>query len=145
MSLRATLAAAVARCIPQYTQPATSGACGATGDATAVQLTAANPYAARERHATIGATPMQPRLIEGATDHQKLHVAFASTRNTQPGPMTVHRLASDLMAAALHACDRHSDDPIARDHMRADVLRTPPELMPDLLEHFRTAYPKGTP
>lgn len=50
------------------------------------------------------------------------------------------RITHELMQAAMRACDAHGDGPEAREAMRADVLGTPPELRPGLLDHFRENY-----
>lgn len=48
--------------------------------------------------------------------------------------------ASDLLQAAMRACDRWGDGPAARDQMRQDVLSTPHHLRQDLLQHFNKEY-----
>ena len=50
-------------------------------------------------------------------------------------------LTTELLAAAMRACDAHGDGPEAREQMRLDCLETPPQLRADLLQHFRDVYP----
>lgn len=52
------------------------------------------------------------------------------------------RITHQLLWAAMVACDYHGDGPEAREQMRQDCLNTPPHLRADLLEHFRSTYPK---
>lgn len=47
---------------------------------------------------------------------------------------------TELMAAAMLACDRWGDSQHARGEMRAQVLQTPTHLKGDLLDHFRAVY-----
>lgn len=149
MSLRNSLRLAVAGCTPQEMQHATLPGNHATRDAPEVQQHPANPRHIRVSGATGCATPVQQPEYHDATrgdSGEKLHVAFAGTCNTQPGSLTAHRLAGDLMAAAMRACDRHGDDYHAREQMRADCLATPPHQRADLLDHFQKTYPaKGKP
>lgn len=144
MKLRAALSVAVARCVPQYMQHATSTADDATADATGVQRPRTIACNATVLDATAGATPMQLASCTGATDMPELRVALANTCNTQPGPLTVHRLFADLMEAAMHACDVHGDSEQARSDMRADIEATPPHLRADLLAYFSATY-RGNP
>lgn len=55
------------------------------------------------------------------------------------------RQTSELLTAAMRACDAWSDSPAARDQMRREVLETPPHLRADLRELFLNTYPKGNP
>jgi len=57
------------------------------------------------------------------------------------------RITSELLTAAMHACNHWGDGPAAREQMRRDCLNTPPHLRADLLAHFRTTYPitRGQP
>ena len=144
MSLRNSLKTAVARCTPLQMQHATFEENHATGHATAMQLTTANPHEIKVSGATGYATPMQLGFATDATQAnsgEKLHVAFASTCNTQPGPLTAHRLTADLLKAAMRVCDRHGDGKAAREAMRRDCLDTPLHLQADLLDHFRKDTP----
>lgn len=139
MSLRTALQTAVARCAPLETQHATFTGNSATCTATATQQTPANPHEIRVSYATAGATPTQQGAATGATradSGEKLRVAFASTRNTQLGSLTAHRVTADLLKAAMRACDHYGDGPAARELMRADCLATPAHLQQDLLDHF---------
>jgi len=140
MSLRDTLKATVARCVPLDAQLATSQDSNATGTATPAQQPPAIPHGIRIHAATAIATAMQQGRKESATQAdsgEKLRVAFASTRNTQQGALTAHRMAKELIAAAMKVCDRHGDNQAAREEMRRDVLATPPHLRQDLLDHLR--------
>ena len=49
--------------------------------------------------------------------------------------------ASDLVRAAMRACDHWNDTPAAREEMRRDCLATPADLRSDLIDHFRETYP----
>ncbi len=51
-----------------------------------------------------------------------------------------HTLSADLMAAAMHACDKWGDSPAARQQMRLDVLATSKDLRQDLRDHFDQTY-----
>lgn len=48
--------------------------------------------------------------------------------------------ASELIAAAMRACDHHGDGPEARDQMGADCIATPTQKQADLLAHFIQTY-----
>ena len=159
MGLRSTLLKTVARCTPQPMQHATFDKNRATSIATAVQQTPAIPNGIRANAATAIATAMQQVQKSSATTLQqlpskvaplpateeKLHVAFASTRNTQLGGLTRHRLEKDLLAVAMSVCDLHGDSEVAREDMRRECMATPDELKPDLLEHFRFVNPQSRP
>lgn len=148
MSLRNALKSAVARCTPLKMQHATFQGNHATSHATAVQPMLANPHGIRLSSATAHATAVQQPESHDATradSGEKLHVAFASTCNTQPGPLTAHRVTADLIHAAMLACDHFGDGPEAREQMRADCLATPPHLQAELLSHFKQTYPESKP
>ena len=51
-------------------------------------------------------------------------------------------LLEELLAEADQACDHWGDGPEARAQMREDVMAVAKHQWRDLLEHFRTAYPK---
>ena len=141
MSLRDTLKATVARCVPLDAQRATSQDANATGTATPAQQPPAIPHGIRIHAATAIATAMQPGRKESATradSGEKLRVAFASTRNTQQGALTAHRMAKELIAAAMKVSDLYGDDKAAREEMRRDVQATEPHLMPDLLDYLQS-------
>ena len=55
------------------------------------------------------------------------------------------RQTSELLTAAMRACDAWGDSPAARDQMRREVLETPPHLRADLREHLQQTYGKETP
>lgn len=143
MSLRNSLKSAVARWTPLEMQHATFQGNHATGNATALQLSSANPHEMGLSPATGHATPLQLGSATHATQTnsgEKLHVAFASTCNTQPGPLTAHRLSADLIKAAMRACDHWGDCDAAQAQMRIACLDTPPHLRADLLAHFTQTY-----
>ena len=143
MSLRNSLKTAVARCTPLQMQHATFEENHATGQATAMQPTTANPHEIKVSGATGYATPLQLGSATDATQAnsgEKLHVAFASTCNMQPGPLTAHRLTADLLKAAMRVCDHYGDGDAARAQMRLACLDTPPHLRADLLAHFTQTY-----
>lgn len=50
------------------------------------------------------------------------------------------RITSELLTAAMRACDHYGDSPAAREQMRADCLATRPELGAQLLAHFNRTY-----
>lgn len=52
------------------------------------------------------------------------------------------RITSELMTAAMRACDYWRDSPQAREQMRLDILQTRPEHRQELLKHFESEYPK---
>ena len=148
MSLRNALKATVAGCTPQQMQHATFTSNSATDTATNVQPIALNPHEARVSGATAYATVVQQRSKCDATqaeNSEKLQVAFTSTCNPQPGPLTAHRMAADLVKAALLACDYWGDNPADRDLMRLECLATPAHFQADLLNHFLKNYPERTP
>ena len=121
MSLRDALKVAVARCAPIETQHATFRPDYATAHATTVQQRAENPHAIRVSPATAYATTAQLG-VEGCTEFQ--------------GSLTAHRLASDLIRAAMRRCDQFGDDDTARQEMQDQCLALPPHLQADLLGHF---------
>lgn len=142
MSLRAALKAAVARCTPQAMQHATIEGKHATGRATAVQPMPANPHEIGVCSATAYATDMQLGAATSATPDQKLHVAFASTCNVQPGALTAHRITADLLRAAMRVCDHYGDSEAAREEMRQECRALPLHLQADLLDHFTSTAAK---
>ena len=52
------------------------------------------------------------------------------------------RVTSELMTAAMAACDYWRDSPQAREQMRQDILNSRPEHRQELLKHFESEYPK---
>ena len=52
------------------------------------------------------------------------------------------RITSELMSAAMRACDHWGDSPQAREQMRHDILNSRPEHRQELLRMFKTDYPK---
>ena len=143
MSLRNALQSAVACCIPFEMQHATFQGNHATSHATDVQPMPANPHGIWVSGATRYATSVEQNKSHDATrgdSGEKLHVAFASTRNMQPGPLTAHRLTADLLKAAMRVCDHYGDGDAVREQMRLECLDTPPNLRADLLAHFTQTY-----
>ncbi|MFA9285856.1 hypothetical protein ACCQ08_13795 [Comamonas sp. SY3] len=53
------------------------------------------------------------------------------------------RITSQLMNAAIRACDYWGDSPQAREQMRQDILNSRPEHRQELLRMFKTDYPPG--
>ena len=53
------------------------------------------------------------------------------------------RITTELLNAAMRACDAWNDTAQARDQMRRECLETPPHLRTELLAHFKRAYPFG--
>lgn len=51
------------------------------------------------------------------------------------------RVTSELLAAAMRACDYWQDSPEAREQMRRECLAVPPELREELRQHFEREYP----
>ncbi len=47
------------------------------------------------------------------------------------------RLTAEALTAAAAVCDLHGDTDEARDDMARDVLNTPENLLPDLIEHLQ--------
>jgi hypothetical protein len=139
MGLRAQLMQAVASCATKQTQHATFKESDATGSATEAQQNTANPHEIRVSGATGSATATQQGQKDSATHAQndeQLRVAFARTRNSQLSSLTAHRLAKEVIAAAMKRCDEYGDSDQARTQMRRDCLATPKHLQQDLLDHF---------
>jgi hypothetical protein len=116
-----------------------SGVDCATCGATAMQQHPTNPHECYVSSATDGATAMQQGIETRATlptQNEKLRVAFTSTRNTQHGALTGHRIKADLIRAAMKVCDQFNDNEAARADMRRQCLELPPHLQADLLDHF---------
>jgi len=76
---------------------------------------------------------------------------LSSVLSVPPAPIYEKHAANDSDEAALleallaesdRVCDQWQDGPEAREQMRQDVLNTAKEQWRDLLDHFRTAYPK---
>ena len=54
------------------------------------------------------------------------------------------RLTTELLAAAMRACDHWGDNAEAREQMRQDVMGTPAHQRADLLQYLRSQYPSTT-
>lgn len=67
---------------------------------------------------------------------EKLQVASPRACNTQHGALPAHRLAAELIAAAMKVCDHHGDGEAARADMRQQCLELSPHLQADLLNHL---------
>lgn len=50
------------------------------------------------------------------------------------------RITSELMTAAMRACDYWRDSPQAREQMRREILETRPEHREELLRMFKSDY-----
>lgn len=50
------------------------------------------------------------------------------------------RITSELMTAAMRACDFWNDSPQAREQMRREILETRPEHREELLRMFKSDY-----
>jgi len=139
MGLRKALQKSVASCAPKQTQHATFQESGATDNATEAQQNPANPHEIRVSGATGSATATQQGQKDSATHAEtgeKLRVAFATPRNSQLLSLTAHRLAKEVIAAAMRRCDQFNDSDQARADMVNQVLELPPALQADLLDHF---------
>lgn len=53
------------------------------------------------------------------------------------------RITTELMNAAMRACDHWRDSPQAREQMRREILEARPEHRQELLRMFKTDYPQG--
>ena len=131
MGLRDTLKATVARCAHQQTQHATLVDSSATGIATPAQQTTTIPHGIRVHAATVIATVVQQGSCMGGQEALSTTAPVAT-----PGSLTAHRLARELIAAAMRRCDQFNDSEVARAEMRQQCLELPPHLQRDLLEHF---------
>jgi hypothetical protein len=136
MSLREAFRATVARCAPLELQHATSGPNRATGHATTAQQPPANPHGITVSCATDDATTSQ----QGS----KTHATFGGESGVESctelrglGALTAHRIAAQLIAAAMRRCDQFGDDEPKRARMRGDCLELSPRLQADLLQHFK--------
>ena len=65
---------------------------------------------------------------------------FAKLAISQQCSAQLDPVLSDLLEAAMRACDAWQDGHKAREQMRQDCLDTPPHLRADLLGHFVKAY-----
>ena len=106
------------------------------------------------RLTTLGGINAKPvdRLTPALRDLLKEHKADlavvlsqqAYMRHKEPKVVsTEDELDSQLLEAAMRACDFWGDSQAARAEMIADVKATPHPLRQDLLEHFLCAYGKA--
>jgi hypothetical protein len=140
MSLREAFRATVARCAPLELQHATSGPNRATGHATTAQQPPENPHGHWVSDATAHATGTQ----QGVKTHATLGPEMGGESCTElhsPGALTAHRMAAELIAAAMRRCDQFNDDDAKRAQMRGDCLELSPRLQLDLLNHFKGNKP----
>ena len=70
--------------------------------------------------------------------------AFATLAISQQHGAHIDPAVTELLDAAMRACDAWNDTAQARDQMRRECLETPPHLRADLLDHLRHTYPKDT-
>jgi hypothetical protein len=139
MGLRDALQKSVASCAPKQMQRATFTENIVTSTATTAQQNPANPHEIRVLSATGTATPTQQGQKHSATQaetREKLRVAFATPRNTQLLSLTAHRLAKEVIAAAMRRCDQFNDSDQARADMRQQLMELSPAMQADLLDHF---------
>lgn len=68
-----------------------------------------------------------------ATQHAQAAQAGSGVRGNR-----APTLLEQVLRAARRRCDEFGDGPEAREQMRADVVATPPELLPDLLVALTT-------
>ncbi|MCX7241186.1 MAG: hypothetical protein NTU86_12175 [Burkholderiales bacterium] len=55
--------------------------------------------------------------------------------------LEAHRVAKELIAAAMRRCDQFNDSEAARAEMHQQCLELPPHLQRDLLEYFEACLP----
>lgn len=135
MSLREAFRATVARCNPLEMQHATSGPNRATGHATTAQPPSAKPHGHWPSDATDCATGAQQWAETDATLGLE-NGTGSCTELHKPGALTAHRIAAELIRAAMRRCDQFKDDEASRQAMRDDCLALPVHLHADLLNHF---------
>lgn len=66
---------------------------------------------------------------------------FANLAISQQHGAHIDPAVTELLDAAMRACDAWNDTAQARDQMRSACLETPPHLRADLLDHFNNTYP----
>lgn len=66
---------------------------------------------------------------------------FAKLAISQQPGAHIDPAVTELLDAAMRACDAWNDTAQARDQMRRECLETPPHLRADLLDHFNNTYP----
>lgn len=90
--------------------------------------------------ARLAANPANAPSTRGQAD-PKL-AAFAKLAISQQHGAHIDPAVTELLDAAMRACDAWNDTAQARDQMRRECLETPPHLRADLLDHLRHTYPK---
>lgn len=81
-----------------------------------------------------------PVSSRGPRDHPL--ATFATLAISQQHSAHVDPAVTELLEAAMRACDAWNDTEQARDQMRRDCLETPQHLRADLLAHLTNQYPK---
>lgn len=66
---------------------------------------------------------------------------LATTATSRHHGAHIDPAVTELLEAAMRACDAWNDTAQAREEMRRDCWETPPHLRADLLNHFERAYP----
>lgn len=89
--------------------------------------------------ARLAANPANAASTRGQAD-PKL-ATFANLAISQQHGAHIDPAVTELLEAAMRACDAWNDTTQARDQMRRDCLETPPHLRADLLDHFNNTYP----
>ena len=74
------------------------------------------------------------RPVAALANLAELAISRESDANLDP-------VLSELLQAAMRACDAWQDAPGAREQMRRECLDTPPHLRADLRDHLSQAYP----
>ena len=119
-------------CTPTIETERTLVDSSATGIATPGQQTTTIRHGIRIHAATVIATALQQGSCTGDQEAPSTTAPVAT-----PGSLTAHRLAKELIAAAMRRCDQFNDGEAARAEMRQQCLELPPHLQRDLLEHFK--------
>jgi hypothetical protein len=90
--------------------------------------------------ARLAANPANAANTRGQAD-PKL-ATFANLAISQQHGAHIDPAVTELLDAAMRACDAWNDTAQARDQMRRECLETPPHLRADLLAHLTNQYPK---
>lgn len=67
--------------------------------------------------------------------------SLARTATSRQHSARIDPAVTELLDAAMRACDAWNDTAEDREEMRRDCLETPPHLRAELLAHFERAYP----
>ena len=95
------------------------------------------PRNAMHKHSFVGFVAPLPLLFQESKSGGK-ELAKAETP-----PASADELMSQLLEAAMRACDFWGDSQTARAEMVADIKATPSNRRQELLEHFLAAYGKA--